>query len=134
MDEHPERRRFPRISLRLPVSIVTSLGAETRESAEGTTVNISRDGMCLETDFKAPVASLVFLSVEYAGRDSLLLGEVVWRTEGSARHTYGLRIRHWTFLDAALDSAMAANRARPSQIRIDPPAKDKDQALAMCAR
>ncbi len=101
--DNDERRQYQRISVDFEVAIVATEGSGGAEIMRGESINISKNGLCLKTDYEASISSLLFLSIVYGGRDSLFLAEVVWRTPKDKGFIYGLHIRHWTHLDPTLE-------------------------------
>lgn len=109
-----ERRHYLRKKVDFQANIVGTDGMLMEEFSSGRVVNISKEGLCLETTFLAEVKALLSLVIYFEGRDSLCLAQIVWKSINQNEARYGLRIQHWTFLDPSLELEMARSRDVPN--------------------
>lgn len=114
-----DRRKFPRFDVDFQIKIVASDRNDPEEIMKGVAINISKDGVCLKTNYQAPVAALLFLAVAYGGRDSLFLAEVIWKNKIDDQFMYGMHIVNWTFLDFQLERDIFSTPNQP-QTRYKP--------------
>jgi hypothetical protein len=101
-----ERRHFPRMDVKYAAAIVATDGSGLNADVTCVIVNMSKEGMCLKTTLDAPVAAFISVSIDCAGHDSLMLAQVMWRKATGNVLLYGLKIKNWSYLDAALDRAL----------------------------
>lgn len=88
----------------MEANIVAGDKTEVQTPIAGRVLNISKEGLCLRTSFKAAVSALISLSVDCWEHDSLCLAEIVWQAEEPQGYLYGLRIRRWSYLDSFLEN------------------------------
>lgn len=81
---------------------------KSSESIRGKALNISKEGMKLFMPTDIAVGDQLNLVVYYGGYDSICLGNVIWKQESTEGKTYGLHIKHWSYLDPPLEQLFSS--------------------------
>jgi hypothetical protein len=100
--EYSERRSSPRLDADLPVELLESTERPLNTTLQGRVLNISRDGLKVRFWHDAQPGCRFSLSISFNGRESICLGEVVWKRDSTSGMIFGLRVKHWTVLDPEL--------------------------------
>jgi PilZ domain len=106
-----DRRKHPRLEGHFPVDVL-NMGDDPAVSPfeavlKSTALDVSRQGMRLQTNYNVPVGSVLSGVVYFHGTESVCMCEVVWKREADDQNLYGLFIREWSKLDLGLEKQLS---------------------------
>lgn len=118
-----DRRTHPRLEGEFRVEVL-NLGDDPQipqweAVVPATAFDVSRHGMRIRTAYDVPVGLPVSAILYYKGMESIALCEAVRKGSQNGQCVYGLFIKEWTRIDAALEKRLAEmENCLPSRSRL----------------
>ena len=101
-----DRRAVRRYDADLGAQLLESADRPLPASLEAQVIDISKQGLKIRVWHDARPGCQLSLSVIYNGRESICLGEVIWKREANNGMIYGLRVNRWAYLDPELEYSL----------------------------
>ena len=101
-----ERRRYVRLVGDFDVDIVLLSGQKAGDQVAGKIANVSREGVGVVMPPNIQGGDQLNFII-YTDEDSSICdGKVIWKREVKGRLVYGVKILHWTYMDAGLERSL----------------------------
>ena len=104
--ESVERRRHGRFVEEYDVDVVVLSGVKTGDQFTGRIINISREGAGIIMPPEIQGGDRLLFTIYVDDDNSMCDGKVMWKREVKGRVVYGVKILHWTYMEAGLDRSL----------------------------
>jgi hypothetical protein len=101
-----DRRKFPRMNGDFPTDVIDTAGDPLPVTLSARTVNVSRQGLGIEANTDLALGTQLSVSVQFDGRDSICLCQLLWKRRSDGGFSYGALVKRWSYLDPALELAL----------------------------